>query len=732
MPKNASLSVFADARYVLWVNGRYLDRGPSRFQPNGPQYDVIDITSYLHQGENTIALLVVGNLSGGKVMAHPPGLTVLLDADGKDVLCTDSSWKWSDKTRFRSVMASWANIGETVVDARVEDGDWTQSDYNDTSWKAAVKIDGKGWGPLTRTLIPPLRETPVSVSFANDVKLPVTLQGGEKLEFTTGGRMVQAYAVIEMDATAGTEVLLEPYGVNSRARAALRYLARAGKQSHFTIDSCGLNDGAIIVKSGTATITGFKLIERLYPYERLGSFHSNDEELNKLWDLCARSCELLSEDAYVDCADRERVEWMDNSPPGFDITRVSMSGPGRNKEPVYSDPRLLGAMVRRTGLTLQPEGWVKAHTCSDRYDTHAKMEDRACEWVTGMRMYYESSGDLGVVREVWPAVVAQMDYFLKARTPRGLVRARDWVVWGNPVGYRIGETTTFNVFAQKALTDASFLAGSIGDKENQARFSQASEELAQAINSVLWDEKSGAYFSGYFTDEDIAINLAAKRPVGGSRVNGLTRTTLHANLFALDRGVVPPDRRERVIGKLLEQIRKTEGDIMIFYYIMKQLYALDRDEDDLRVLSMMREGWREMFNSPLQCSWEGFKSGSSKAHIYGMYPGYFLSSYVLGVRWQDGVPLNRKLMIQPHLGDLTYAEGTVVTEAGPVFVSWKRQTEGKMAFQLKVPERVDASLSLPVSSSTKVTLNNRQVEGKVVGNRRQFALPTGTSTGASE
>ena len=47
----------------------------------------------------------------------------------------------------------------------------------------------------------------------------------------------------------------------------------------------------------------------------------------------------------------------------------------------------LKELVRRTALTVQPGGWVKAHTCSDRYDIHAKMEDRACEWVAGMRRY---------------------------------------------------------------------------------------------------------------------------------------------------------------------------------------------------------------------------------------------------------------------------------------------------------------------------------------------------------
>ena len=52
------------------------------------------------------------------------------------------------------------------------------------------------------------------------------------------------------------------------------------------------------------------------------------------------------------------------------------------------------------------------------------MEDRACEWVAGIRRYYEATGDTAIVRDVWPAVLAQMNYFLDRRTPRGLVCAR--------------------------------------------------------------------------------------------------------------------------------------------------------------------------------------------------------------------------------------------------------------------------------------------------------------------
>ena len=39
----ARLQVFADSRYLLWINGRYVLRGPCRFNPKRPEYDVVDV-----------------------------------------------------------------------------------------------------------------------------------------------------------------------------------------------------------------------------------------------------------------------------------------------------------------------------------------------------------------------------------------------------------------------------------------------------------------------------------------------------------------------------------------------------------------------------------------------------------------------------------------------------------------------------------------------------------------
>ncbi len=729
-PRVASFSVFADARYVLWVNGTYVDRGPSRFQPNGPQYDVVDVAARLRKGHNVLALLVVGNLSGGKVMRHQPGLAGRLDVDDRQVLATDPTWTWSDQTGYREVKATWADITDGTVDGGEPDGDWTTADYVATrvAWRPAGRVDGGGWGPLTRTLVPPLRETPVPFTIAGRQRtLPVTLSTGERLELDTG-RIVQAYPVLQFDAEPGTEVSIEPWDT--------RYLARGGRQSFFTLDSRGLSHARIEVRSGRMTVTGVALVERLYPFERVGSFDCDDDRLNRLWLLCARSCELLSEDSYVDCADRERVEWMDNTPPAYAVTRTVMAARGPDGATRYGDPRLLAQLIRRTALTLQPDGWVKAHTCSDRFDIHAKMEDRACDWVAGEREYLDATDDPSILRQTWPAIVAQMEYFLARRSPRGLVRGRDWVVWGNPTAYLVGETTTLNAFVYRALVDASSLARSAGDRASGDRYAGAAVDLARSVNSTLWDDRAACYSAGWFDDADVAENLARKHRLPFPLADHRAPPTFHATLFALDRGIVPAGRRPLATAAML-RMRREYGDgvplmgnfvpIMADYYATAQAYALDRPDLDRETLDLFRRRWAPMVAAPWQCSWEGF-AGGSKAHVYGMYPGYFLSAYVLGVRRDDPVAA-RSIVVEPHLGDLRRASGAVVTEFGPCQVGWERH-ESAIDFQCDVPPRVRATLRLPVGSDQgSLILDGRRVASTVRAGRTVVDLGPGPHTG---
>jgi alpha-L-rhamnosidase len=723
-PARAELSLFADVRYMLWINGRYVLRGPARFNPKGPEYDSDEVSEYLRSGRNEIVVLVMADQSNGKMMHHAPGLTVRLDITGArgehTLVSTDETWRWSDQTRYRTPRVNWGNEMD-VIDSTVEDGDWTQPDYKDDSWAAASSIDGGQWGMLSARRIPLLKETPIEVQLEGESQ-PAMIAAGQQAHFTLD-RLVQAYTMLDFEADAGTRFELSYAGIT--------YVAKAGRQVYISTDTHGIKDGVIKILSGKITIHSFKLVERIYPFECAGSFTSNDAMLNQLWKVCARSIQVMSEDSYVDCADRERTEWMDDTPPCFDVTRTAMAGPGVNGGKYYGDPRLLEELLRRTALTLQPDGWVKAHTCSDRFDIHAKMEDRACDWVEGARLYYECTADSAPIKEIWPAIATQMNYFLDRRSPRGLVIAREWVIWGNPMGYQTCEGAGLNAYVYKALVDAAYLGRVIGETSDASKFDQAARDLSAAFNKELWDEQEGTYYSGYMTPQNELPRGVRNPKLAVPVINGLAAPTVFPALFALDQGIVPPERRLQVLKYLLTQ-PDPNSRVMYYYYYWKQLYALNQPGMDKSALDGIRTRFKGMAEWGWQTSWEEFagsSGGGSQAHCYGMYPGYLLSAYVLGVR-RDQLATARHLFIEPHLADLTNAEGVVVTEFGQVPVSWKKSASG-LNFTITVPKGVTASLRLPKMAGSALTIDGMAANtGSSSATSAQVELKSGTHKGA--
>jgi hypothetical protein len=62
----------------------------------------------------------------------------------------------------------------------------------------------------------------------------------------------------------------------------------------------------------------------------------------------------------------------------------------------------------------------------------------------------------------------------------------------------------------------------------------------------------------------------------------------------------------------------------------------------------------------------------------------------------DGPVRNRRIVIEPRLGDLRRVEGTVVTEFGPVPVLWEKADDGtKLLFEVQIPADVVAEMHLP-------------------------------------
>ena len=740
-PKTARLHLFAYTRYQLFVNGDYVGRGPNRFENRRPEYDTWEIGPRLRAGGNVIAVLVHRDWPGldprslGQTLSrfrrHDPGFTARLEmtaADGGQTIVTsDGSWRAFAETGLgKPPERSYSSIPETY-DVSASPGEWQSAAFDDRQVPLAVSLETSNpreWPVLSPRTIPLLRET--EVPFTTEPEL-----GG--LALTNGGgwtlrcrQIVQAYWVLDVEADAGTKLVATPLLPEGRKGPASVFLCRAGRQRWLGGDTFALNALSLRVASGRAKLLQARLVEVIYPFERVGKFASSDPVLDRVWNLTARSLELLSEDAYTDCADRERSEWMDCDPPMYDASRVMMAGPGTNGAKVWSDPRLFANMLRRVALTQEADGMLRARTCSELVDIHTRMEDRACDWVEGLRKYYEATGDQALIRELWPYAERLLQWFAAHRTERGLVKAREWIAWDNPMSYATCEGTANNAFVQRAFADAAWLAHEIGNQPAAARWGEAADKLGRDFNRLLWDETAGAYCSAIGATDILPGDRMFRKSITLQTVEGRTEPTLHANLFALDRGVVPADRRDRVVNWMLQHQDQIK-QVMANYYFFKILYGLDQARCDQIVLDRIRHGWQGMIDSPWQTTWESM-GGGSKVHCYGIVPGYILSAYVLGVR-RDAPVWQRQLVIEPHLADLAHAEGTVVTEFGPVPVSWRKEGTG-LVFQVTVPADVQATLALPDHpGESEVKLDGASVRGTVRGARRVLSLKPGEHHG---
>jgi alpha-L-rhamnosidase len=160
----------ADSRYVLFVNGIRVGRGPVRSWPFELAYDEYEIGHLLRPGaENVIAVLVIHyGISTFQYLRGRGGLLLQLDIPGfaGPILATDDSWKTAvhrgHNPRTSRISCQLGFIES--VDAGAWDSGWTGLQYDDSGWEPATVIGLVGMKPWTHLVergIPQLTEEPV-------------------------------------------------------------------------------------------------------------------------------------------------------------------------------------------------------------------------------------------------------------------------------------------------------------------------------------------------------------------------------------------------------------------------------------------------------------------------------------------------------------------------------------------------------------------------------------------
>jgi len=147
-PRSAALDITAFDRYMLYVNGEYLGRGPARSDARWKSYDRYDVGSHLRAGKNTIAVLAYHyGRHNGYARDAPPGLFAQLEvsnADGRrQVMGTSSDWRVRHALSWSRDVdpAAYTGVGFTeVYDATLDPPKWQAPDFDDSQWEHAYVI----------------------------------------------------------------------------------------------------------------------------------------------------------------------------------------------------------------------------------------------------------------------------------------------------------------------------------------------------------------------------------------------------------------------------------------------------------------------------------------------------------------------------------------------------------------------------------------------------------------
>ena len=257
----------------------------------------------------------------------------------------------------------------------------------------------------------------------------------------------------------------------------------------------------------------------------------------------------------------------------------------------------------------------------------------------------------------------------------------DIVDW--PAGERDGYVftpvnTVVNAFYLHALEDMRQLALIVGRNDDASVFAQRENIGLAAFQRDLFNAKTGLYRDGIGTDH----------------------SSLHANLFPLAFGLVPPDQRAHVAQWLAQ--RGMRGSVYAAQFLLEGLFENGQATAALKEMTAAGDrSWRHMVESGATITWEAwdlrYKPNDDWTHAWGAAPANLLPRFVLGVQvskpgWADAE-------IAPHPGDLHFAQGTIPTPRGSLYIRWRRAPN--FTLNARLPPGIKAHIRLPAAEGSQ-------------------------------
>ncbi|HRE80659.1 MAG TPA: hypothetical protein PLN52_06400 [Opitutaceae bacterium] len=587
IPGARRIAVSADNRYVLWLNGEIIGRGPLRGTLNSYQVECYDLAPRLRPGHNVLAAEVrwMGDDTPAAEIHSPwPGWWVQdlddseLDTPGQWLALSDRSVRPNHAPPFSNVHTFLGRLDR--VEPTLRPAGWralppsVPGDQNNSpSWTAAVAngpaVRSPGWGlaPLRHLVprgLPALIEEPAVFRAAfyhrERTQLPWTVPSGQSGELWLDvGTMTTSYPRLCFQGGHSREVHViyaEALGHWREVGAEIKWEKRGPRANLATGEPHGVQDELIlpggswtfepfhwrtfrfikvVVMAGSEPVTLSCASHTLthYPHAYTAEFRCAEPAIAAWWEISLRTLRLCAHETYEDCPYYEQLNYAADTQLQALATHY-----------LSNDTRLTRRCLELFRDSVGPEGLVSA-----RFPSHPRqiIPPFALHWIQMVSDYTQWCGEpvYDFVRSCLPAIDQVLSHFSRHLTASGLLgplQPWSWIDWidewpdGVPTAvHDPAGCTVLSGLLVRTLDNAAELHRTAGDPDAGHRWIRLAHQMRRALRDHTWSEADGLFVDG----------LSQTPPVFSQ----------HAQVMAILCGAANEHQRRRIGRRLLNDDR---------------------------------------------------------------------------------------------------------------------------------------------------------------------------------
>ena len=672
VPAKLPVTVTADNRYILYVNGFRVSSGPSTGTVRSWRQREVDLAPQLMRGKNLISA-VVWNF-GDAAPAFQQSVATGFRLVGDPVSTSAPGWRVRIDTGHTAVMAKeqiawqyYVASAPEVIDARPAD---------DVNWQDPVPAPAAAARTLITDPFPP--QLHVGTTPGNVVRS--SLKGGDR--FPAGPVTVPANThaklLIRQDAMISAYLELEVQG-GKDATIKVQYgealYDKDGKKGdrnlvgdrqlrgfYDTFIPDGLTrvfaplwwrtfryvEIEVVTQAQPLTLRALRLRETGYPFEQVASFHSSDAELNRIWEIGWRTMRVDAHETFMDSSYWEQLQYTGDTRLEMLIT-YAVSGDAR---------------LARQAIEAYAESDVDGGLVQGAYPSRLPnvIATFSFAWVGMLADWDVEQPDSALIVRHLPRMRRVLTWFEPLRNKRGLLGKNpqwNFIDWS---GQEWDDRDTFPSWGSQngsclmtamwvgALRQGVVLERAHGDATRAAEFGATADRARAAIREHCWVADRGL-----FADD------------GDHKV-----FSQHMNVFAVLYDIATPEEAPKILERVTLRDRGIDSPpgmyAPTYYFAWYLVRAFQHAGMPERYLDLLKT-WRDLLALNYTTWPESRDQPRSDTHAWSAHPTADLLGIVAGI--QSAAPGYSRLRVEPVLGTLTSLDATAATPHGPVKVSYR-------------------------------------------------------------